>query len=54
MKPFKHEQQHDVKVDIPTEDLKDLINTTGEVVIKVVAIYMAVDTGRHILKTLIK
>jgi hypothetical protein len=54
MKPFRHEQNHDVKVDIPTQDLEDLAESIGSTVIVVIGFYMAADTARHILKSLFK
>lgn len=39
-----------VNVEIPTEDLKGLLNQAADLTIKVICVYMAADVVRHILK----
>lgn len=41
-------------VDIPGQDLENLVEKVGEVSMLVIATYMATDTVRHILKSLFK
>lgn len=53
MKPFRHEQHHDVNVEIPTQDLEDLVEKVGDTLMYVIGFYMVADTARHILKRLI-
>lgn len=49
-----HNANVDVNVDIPTQDLEDLVTTIGETMVLVIGFYMAADTTRHILKSLFK
>lgn len=51
---MKH--QHEVKVDFvnASTDLDELIEQVGSWTILVIGFYMAADTTRHILKTLIR
>jgi hypothetical protein len=45
------ESDVNVNVELPTEDLKELVETVGDVAIKVIAVYMISDTIRHFLKS---
>lgn len=53
---MKHKLVDDVNVnvDLPTQDLEDLVTTVVDGAIKVIGFYMVADTLRHIFKAGVK
>lgn len=51
---MKHDHSADVKVDLPTQDLEDLIDHVTASVVIVIGFYMVSDTVRSLVKSALK
>lgn len=51
---MKHEHNAGVKVDLPTQDLEDLVTHVAASAVIVIGFYMATDTVRAIIKSALK